>query len=182
MLGLGEALVACGEQAKFLLQLPVEVNLLERNDHLLLAGKSANGILAGLLGVSPNDLGSLKLLDHGGHFRPGELVEHPAKAPQGVEIVSLQAVTIILRNHRIKLASHALEADANVVLLHLLPQEAGVGFLGGCGHGQQRCANPCGQRCLDDAVQLHKIRFLSLAVFSKAVRIMLIFLPKATII
>ena len=152
ILGFSEALIARGKGSEFLLQLPVEINLLERNDDLFLTGKSADGILAGALRVGVNDLRGLELLHHAGHFGAGKLVKHPAETPQRVNIVALQTVTGILGNHRVELARHALKANADVALLHFLPEKARVGFLGGRGYGQKRRANHRKYGNEDDAV------------------------------
>ena len=152
VLGFGEALVACGEQSEFLLQLPVEINLLERNDDLFLAGERADGIFAGELRVDADDLRGLELLHHAGDFRAGELVEHPAEPPQRGDIVALQTVAVILSDHRVELARYALEADADVVLLYLLFEETGIGFWGGRSYGQKRRADHYKHGNEDDTV------------------------------
>ena len=101
-----------------------------------LAGESADGILAGALVIGTYDLRGLELLHHPDHFRAGELIEHPTKTPQRVDIVAFQTVAGVFSDHRVELARHALETNADVVLLHLLSKETGFGFFGGRGHGQ----------------------------------------------
>ena len=145
MLSFGKPIKAGGDDPKFLLQLPVEINLLERNDDLFLAGERADGILTGTLGIAADDLCGLELFDHTGHFGTGELIEHPAEAPQCVDIVAFQSVAIVFSNHRVELDRHALKTNGDIVLLHLLSKETRIGFLGGRGRHQKWRGEQCNE-------------------------------------
>ena len=141
-----------GQLAENLLGLPLEINLLELHDHLLLAVEGAKRVTFGFAVGT----GEAQLLDDLGHVLIAELAQHAVKANERVEIIPLKAVELVLGDDRLDLAGHAIESGPDTFLLQFLPQQlvAAVGaHLGRRGGGKgERQQSRAGE---ENSVNLH---------------------------